>query len=323
MGAWLGLAGWKRRRTASGSIPPQYAEAAAPVTDDRPRLSMAFAGAAYGWPYYCGVAWFVQKHDLLRQDARFYCCSAGNVGGLYLTAGIDAEKDGLEVCMAANESHTHPVLGPWLRPEKARAAFFGIFAQLLPEDAHVRASGRLHVLVTQLLPVLRQRVVSQFASRRALLSVMAASMSIPGHGVRFAYRDDEALDFGWCLDGGVLGTLRDDERPGWETVRVSALPTLNVAPMKKVHIGPRPWLDFRDLFTIRSRAERRALHARGYEDAARYFEQRLGKPAAANETVDAPALEPRSAALEPRSAAIEPRSVAIEPRSDVQVRSGR
>jgi hypothetical protein len=280
MGPWRKLASWKRRRLASGSIPPPYAAASPDVTDVGPRWSLAFAGAAYGWPYYCGVAWFLQKHRLLRDDARFYCCSAGNVAGLYLSAGIDAEKDGLEVCMDANESHCHPVLGPWLRPARARAAFFDVFAQLLPEDAHVRASGRMHVLLTQLLPRPKRVIVSAFGSRRALLSVMAASMAIPGHGVRFAYRDDEHLpDYGYCVDGGLLGTLHDDDREGWETIRISALPTLDVPPLKKVHIGPRPWLPFRDLFTIRSRAERRALHARGYEDAARYFEARLAAEA--------------------------------------------
>jgi hypothetical protein len=277
MGPWRKLAGWKRRHLATGSIPPPpYAGPAPDVTDVRPRWSLAFAGAAYGWPYYCGVAWFVQKHRLLRDDARFYCCSAGNVGGLYLSAGIDAEKDGLEICMDANESHNHPVLGTWLRPERAQAAFFDVFAQLLPEDAHVRASGRLHILLTQLLPRPRRRIVSEFTSRRALLSAMAASMAIPGHGVRFAYRDDEHLgDYGYVVDGGLLGTLHDDDRAGWETVRISALPTVDVPPLKKVHIAPRPWLAFRDLFTIRSRPERRALHARGYEDAARFFEARL------------------------------------------------
>ena len=279
MGPWRHLVRWKHR-LARGSIPPAYAETAPPVTDSRPRVSLAFAGAAYGWPYYCGVAWFVQKHRLLREDARFYCCSAGNVGGLYLAAGIDCEKDGLELCMDANESHCHPLFGPWLRPQVAQRAFFEEFGKLLPEDAHARASGRLHVLITKIFPVLRRHIVSSFASRRGLLSAIAASMSIPGHGVALAYRDDEHLaEVGYCLDGGLLGTLHDDEREGWETVRVSALPTVESRLLKKIHIGPRPGLGFRDLFTIRSRAERRALHARGYEDAARFFEARFAAAA--------------------------------------------
>jgi hypothetical protein len=279
MASWPRLAMWKR--FASGSL-------AGPETPPT-KFSMAFAGACYGWPYYCGVAWFVQKHRLLHEDARLYACSSGNVGGLYLATGIDAEKDGLEVCMAANEAHCHPRLGPWLRPGCAIRAYFEQWGPLLPDDAHVRANGRLHVLVTQLFPVMRRRVISHFSSKRALLSVMAASMSIPGHGVRLAYRDDDALGgLGYCLDGGILGTLHDDDRPGWPTVRVSVLPHASLRQRRPVHIAPTPGLTFRDLFTIRSREERRALHARGYEDAGRYFDRLLGQRADNEESVTVP-----------------------------------
>jgi hypothetical protein len=236
------------------------------------RTSFAFAGAAYAWPYYCGVAAFVQRHRLLHDEARCYSASAGGVAALFLTAGIDADHDGFETVVASNDAHYHPRLGPWLRPEKAQHAFFEVFGQCVPADAHLRASGRLHILVTQLVPVLRRRVVSHFASRDALLAALAASMALPGHGVHVAFRSP-ALDLGWCLDGGIFGSLKDDERPDWPTVRVSVLPFAHRQPLKRIDICPVPGVSWRQMLIIGSREERRALHERGYEDAGRYFDR--------------------------------------------------
>jgi hypothetical protein len=269
MGRWQRLASSSVFRTARGTSPPP--DSFTPAE----RLSFSFAGAAYGWPYYCGVAAFVQRHRLLSEGARLYACSAGNVAGLYLAADVDAANEGFEMCAAANESHMHPRFGPWFRPAHARRAFFEVFAPVLPSDAHVRASGRLHVLVTQVIPLLRRRVVSHFGSRDALVATVAASMAIPGHGVRFAFRHPATEDLGWCLDGGLLGSLADDDRPGWRTVRVSVLPLGNVPGLRRVDIAPSPGLGWRQMLTIESRAARRELYTRGYDDTGAYFDRML------------------------------------------------
>jgi hypothetical protein len=233
-------------------------------------FSVAFAGGMYAWPYYCGVAVHLRDAGLLHPEAIFYATSSGNVAALALTLGLDIEREAMAPTMTANDEHNHRYLGPYLHPAITQESFFGSFAGILPDDAHARASGKLHVIVTQLAPRPVRRVVSTFASREGLLSTVAASMAIPGHGVRLAY-DARPHGLGWCLDGGLSGgSCESDERPGWGTLRVAVSPKL-VSMVARVDLCPSRPIHWRELFTIQSNAARRELFELGKLDSERFF----------------------------------------------------
>jgi hypothetical protein len=241
-----------------------------PDTGRPPRLgepfSIAFAGGMYAWPYYCGVASVLQQNDLVHPDARLWGTSSGNVAALGLVLGHDLERDTMLRTMASNDEHNHRLLGPYLHPRLTQQSFFGSFGALLGDDAHEKASDRLHVVVSRLRARgVERRIVSRFQSREALLHTVAASMAIPGHGVHLAF-DARPHGHGWCLDGGLAGgSCESDEREGWGTLRVAVSPWL-VSLVARVDLCPSRPLGWRELLTIQSLEARRALFDMGRRD---------------------------------------------------------
>jgi hypothetical protein len=237
----------------------------------RKRISYSFGGALYAWPYYCGVAAFIQQHGLLHRGARLHGTSSGVVPASLLACGVDVERVGLPRALASNDEHVEGGRWPYLNP-RAVLRSMATFSGVLPADAHRRASGRLFVVVTE-LPFLRKRVVSHFPTREALIDAMTASMAIPGHGVWLAYHASRA-GLGWCVDGGVVDNIHDDDRAGWKTIRVGVwrsrsalLPT-----PERVDIYPSRRLPFKMLYTVETTENRVAWFRHGYADAARFFE---------------------------------------------------
>jgi hypothetical protein len=251
-----------RRRFRLGRAP---APAAPPAP---PRWSIAFAPAFYGWPYYAGVASYLQRHDLLDPDARLIGTSAGVVIAAFLACGVDLARAGLAAALAANDAQVSGARTPWFRPSVVRRSF-DIVCEALPADAHERASGRL-VAVTCVLPSMRARAVSHFPTRSALLDAMVASMAVPLHGVRLAHR---AEPIGWCIDGAFgfgMMTAAGDDRPGWRTVHVGVRRGRYLLP-RRLDLEPSQPMPLRSLLAVESTERRMAWFALGEADAGRYF----------------------------------------------------
>lgn len=236
------------------------------------RVSFAFGGGFYAWPYHCGVASYLQEHGLVGSDSRLYGVSSGTVPAVLLACGIDVKTDGMFHAMRANDRHiAGRMFGPYLAPRTITESF-DTFAQVLPPDAHVRASGRLCVVVTE-VPTLRRRVLTDFPTREALLDALKASMSIPGHGVPIAYRAHH-LDRRLYVDGGFVANVIDDDRPGYRTIRIGVFhfhAALFPVP-RGLHIKPSAYLPWRMRLWVESDEVRHTWHQRGYDDARQYFE---------------------------------------------------
>jgi patatin-like phospholipase domain-containing protein 2 len=237
------------------------------------KTSFAFGGGLYAWPYHAGVASYIQDHGLVADDARLYGVSSGNVPAALLACDVSITHVGLFAAMRANDAHADAGVGPYLNPRRVRESF-ELFAKVLPDDAHERASGKLCVVLTE-LPSLRKRVISQFPTRGALLDALVASMSIPGHAVPIAYRAHH-LDRRLFLDGGIVANVIDDNRPGYRTIRIGVFDFNSVLlpRARTLHIRPSAHLPWSMRLAPLSDAERRAWHERGYTDARRYFEHK-------------------------------------------------
>jgi hypothetical protein len=226
-------------------------------------VSIAFNGAFFAWPYQAGVAAYVQDRGLLDERSRIYGTSSGAVVALMLACGVDIANVGLPAGLDANARAKGDRMTPFLRPAAVIPTYFAIFGPTLPDDAHVRATGRLFVSVTQ-IPRLRRRLVSEYPHKQALLDTLGASIAIPGVTVKLAHKLER---YGWCLDGGP--EVPDDDRPGVDTIRVGVGPRLPRGRFD--HIMPSRPVGWAQRFLIRPEPERRTLFHLGYADARSYF----------------------------------------------------
>ena len=224
-------------------------------------LSFAFTGAIFAWPYQAGVAAYVQQHGLFDETSRVYGSSSGAVVAMMLACGIDVARVGTPACLEANERALRGHRTNLFRPKGVIPMYFGIFKRALPDDAHARAAGRLHIVVRQ-LATWRSLLVSKWTSNDTMLDAIGASIAIPGFTVTLAYRLPE---HGWCVDAGR--EVPRDDRPGVSTVRVG--------------VGPRPDLDdispsrpipWDQKFLVAPTASRLELFDLGFADARRRFE---------------------------------------------------
>ncbi|KAK4405055.1 1-acylglycerol-3-phosphate O-acyltransferase PNPLA3 [Sesamum angolense] len=94
-----------------------------------------------------------------------------------------------------------------------------ILEKFLPDDAHIRSSGRVRVAVTQILWRPKGLLVDQFDSKEDLINAVFTSSFIPGY---LAPRPATMFRNRLCIDGGL--TLFMPPTSAAQTVRVCAFP---------------------------------------------------------------------------------------------------
>ncbi|CAF90310.1 unnamed protein product, partial [Tetraodon nigroviridis] len=141
--------------------------------------SLSFAGCGFMGVYYVGVSSCVLERcpRLVRDASAIYGASAGALMAAVLSAGVPLEKSCSALMLMAREARSHR-LGP-LHPS------FNLLQMLkdsllssLPEDAHLRVSGRLAVSLTR-VPDGKNVLVSDFSSRDELVQALLCSCFVP------------------------------------------------------------------------------------------------------------------------------------------------
>lgn len=224
--------------------------------------SVAFGGAFFGWPYYAGVAAYLQSRAGPRGERmldRIYGTSSGAAVAALLACGIDLAAEGLEIGLRADLRGLGGRRTPFFRPREFFAPHLAELDRALPADAHERATGRLFITVRR-VRTWERIIVSEFPTRAALLDALVGAVAVPGLTVRLVHRSPR---LGAVIDGGP--GVPDDDRPGVRTVRVG------VHPGRGYHIAPPARLGWRLLMNVAADAERRAVFERGRADAAWYF----------------------------------------------------
>ncbi|MBA3538307.1 MAG: hypothetical protein H0T79_01640 [Deltaproteobacteria bacterium] len=224
----------------------------------RPR-SIAFAGAVFGWPYYAGVAAYLQADTARCPIARLYGTSSGAVVATMLACGIDLATEGLELGLRADAAGLAGRRTSFLRARRFLEPHLHEMDRALPSDAHERASGRLFITVRQVRGW-RRLVISEFPTRDALLDTLAGAVAVPGLTVPLVHVSPR---LGAVVDGGPA--VDSDDRAEVSTVRVG------IRPGAGYHIAPAAPFAWRMLLTIAPPARRREMFERGRADAARYF----------------------------------------------------
>jgi len=140
--------------------------------DGNPVVSCAGAGIFVFWQL--GALKYITTHFDL-SAATLHGGSAGAVLSTFIASGVDL-NDAIRV--SYDIGIQNKVWDRW-----SHMGLFGPLIKqwleiLLPKDAHMRCSGRVRLLLTQ-MPALRQQFVSEFHSREDLITAVMASIHVP------------------------------------------------------------------------------------------------------------------------------------------------
>ncbi|XP_013871442.1 patatin-like phospholipase domain-containing protein 2 isoform X2 [Austrofundulus limnaeus] len=140
---------------------------------------MSFAGCGFRSIYYVGALSCILERvpRLVCGASTFGGASSGCLVAAALAVGIPIEKLCFMILITAKEARKH-ILGVFHPRFSLLRVVQRSLLDMLPEDAHLRATGRLCVSLTQLSNG-RNVLVSEFASRDELVQVLTCSCFFP------------------------------------------------------------------------------------------------------------------------------------------------
>ncbi|KAH8331945.1 hypothetical protein KR067_004363, partial [Drosophila pandora] len=144
----------------------------------RPRTSVSFAGCGFLGIYHVGVAVCLRQHAPQLLLERIGGASAGALAACCLLCDLPLETMAGDFLRIVQETRRHSLgaFSPWFNlPD----CLLEGMQRRLPDDAHERVSGRLHISLTRVRDR-RNVVMSEFASRYELLQALLCSCFIPG-----------------------------------------------------------------------------------------------------------------------------------------------
>ncbi|XP_065159937.1 patatin-like phospholipase domain-containing protein 2 isoform X2 [Atheta coriaria] len=140
-------------------------------------MNLSFAGCGFLGIYHVGVAVCFRKYAPHLLLSKISGASAGAIAACSLLCDLplgDLTSDVLRVaCEARSKS-----LGPFHPSFNIQNILIENMEKLLPEDAHIRVSGKLHISLTRVYDG-KNVIVSQFDSKRDLMDALLASAFIP------------------------------------------------------------------------------------------------------------------------------------------------
>ncbi|BFG02936.1 1-acylglycerol-3-phosphate O-acyltransferase Pnpla3 [Drosophila madeirensis] len=142
------------------------------------RMNLSFAGCGFLGIYHVGVAVCLKKHAPQLLLERIAGASAGALAACCLLCDLPIETMAADFLRVVGEVRRHP-LGPFSPSFNLQRCLLEGMQRELPEDAHERVSGRLHISLTRV----RDRcnvLMSEFGSRQELLQALLCSCFIPG-----------------------------------------------------------------------------------------------------------------------------------------------
>ncbi|XP_044213142.1 patatin-like phospholipase domain-containing protein 2 [Thunnus albacares] len=147
--------------------------------DLKKEWSISFAGCGFMGIYYVGATSCILERfpGFIRDASKIYGASAGALMASVLSVGIPLEKCCADLMFMAKEARKHK-LGPLHPAYNLLQIVKDSLQRGLPEDAHVRASGKLCVSLTRVSDG-KNVLVSEFDSREELVQALVCSCFVP------------------------------------------------------------------------------------------------------------------------------------------------
>ena len=233
----------------------------------RDDIHISFAGGAILSFYNVGVATYLMRNTPISKIGAVYGVSGGALCGCWLLCAPSTHAFGLinEQYVGEWEAKVKREGGP--RALKNSLAYHrSLLERLLPQDAHITCSGRLHIALMRISKG-RHEIISHFETRKHLIDLLIAAMSIPGVNClkpaqvkgRSYYDGGLVRNQVVCCEDVICVTPFD---------RLFSIKRLPHRPKNLIR-GCRPTLDaFKPGTSCRENLEI------GYQDAKAYFEAR-------------------------------------------------
>eukprot|EP00250_Pteridium_aquilinum_P003527 c13840_g1_i1 orf=47-1249(+) len=209
----------------------------------------SFSAAGLLFPYHLGVGQCLIEHGYITEKTPLSGSSAGALVCAVIASGLrmeDAMAATRELAEDCRDNGTAFRLGVVLRKS---------LENFLPEDAHIRSSGRIRVAITQVFRSPKALLVENFVSKQDLIDALLTSCFIPGY---VAPRPVTLYRNRICMDGGLTSFMPPTSAE--TTVRVCAFPAAQLG-LKNIGISP-------DCNSAQSRASPRQLLSWALEPAA-------------------------------------------------------
>ncbi|CAI5955661.1 unnamed protein product [Closterium sp. NIES-64] len=186
--------------------------------EDRRRDSLgepgfSFSAAGLLFPYHLGVAQYLLDHGYITESTPLAGASAGALVSAVVATGVEPRSlMPLAKLVAADcrKNGTAFRIGVLLR---------GVLNRILPDDAHIKCSGRIRVAITQVFGSPRGWLVDAFESKEDLIDALITSSFVPGY---LEPRATTSFRNRTCVDGGISHFIPPTASE--HTVRVCAFP---------------------------------------------------------------------------------------------------
>ncbi|KAJ8676236.1 hypothetical protein QAD02_012022 [Eretmocerus hayati] len=164
-------------------------------------MNLSFAGCGFLGIYHVGVAACFKKYAPHLLLDKVSGASAGAIAACCLLCDLPIEEMMTNLLRLSREARQR-TLGPFSPSFNVQDILLESLQKALPEDAHIRVSGKLHVSLTRVYDG-KNVIVSVFNSREDLFQALLASSFIPlfcgilpprFHGIRY-------------MDGGLSDNL--------------------------------------------------------------------------------------------------------------------
>ncbi|XP_011136998.1 patatin-like phospholipase domain-containing protein 3 isoform X2 [Harpegnathos saltator] len=164
-------------------------------------MNLSFAGCGFLGIYHVGVAVCLKKYAPQLLLNKISGASAGAIAACCLLCDLPLGEITSHVLRVAREARQR-TLGPFSPSFNVHQIMLENLQKFLPDDAHIRVSGKLHISLTRVYDG-KNVIVSQFSSREDLLQALMATSFVPlfsgllpprYHGVR-------------CMDGAFSDNL--------------------------------------------------------------------------------------------------------------------
>ncbi|OXU31956.1 hypothetical protein TSAR_013068 [Trichomalopsis sarcophagae] len=155
-------------------------------------MNLSFAGCGFLGIYHVGVAVCFKKYAPHLLLEKISGASAGAIAACCLLCDLPLCEMTSNLLRLAREARQR-ALGPFSPSFNVQEVLLESLQKFLPEDAHLRVSGKLHISLTRVYDG-KNVIVSQYNSREDLLQALLASSFIPlfcgllpprFHGIRY------------------------------------------------------------------------------------------------------------------------------------------
>ncbi|XP_053313526.1 omega-hydroxyceramide transacylase-like isoform X2 [Spea bombifrons] len=141
-------------------------------------LSLSFSGSGFLSLYQLGAVKALRElaPEILQSAPRVYGASAGSLvaAAVVFQTNLDVAKVMLETAAEARKT----ILGPFYPKFNPLKNLLRSLQQLVPDNAHQLATGRLHIAVTRLSD-LKNIIISDFNSKEEVVQVLLCSCFVP------------------------------------------------------------------------------------------------------------------------------------------------